>query len=128
MTVTAEGIPIQVRLGPDEWASALRREAAAGLTASPKELPPTWLYDDRGCELFEAITRLPEYYLTRTERSILADRADEIAGRTGADTLIELGAGTSEKTRLLLRRDVPPGRCAAVRALRRSRAHAAGHG
>jgi uncharacterized SAM-dependent methyltransferase len=67
MTVTAEGIPIQVRLGPDEWASALRREAAAGLTASPKELPPTWLYDDRGCELFEAITRLPEYYLTRTD-------------------------------------------------------------
>jgi dimethylhistidine N-methyltransferase len=102
MTVTAEGIPIQVRLGPDEWASALRREAAAGLTASPKELPPTWLYDDRGCELFEAITRLPEYYLTRTERAILAERADDIAGRTGADTFIELGAGTSEKTRLLL--------------------------
>ena len=98
----AEGIPIEVHLGPLDSAVALRRDAAAGLTATPKELPPTWLYDDRGCDLFEAITRLPEHYLTRTEWSILAERADEAAALSGADTLIELGAGTSEKTRLLL--------------------------
>jgi L-histidine N-alpha-methyltransferase len=81
---------------------ALREEARLGLTSTPKELPPKWFYDRRGSELFEAITRLPEYYLTRAERSILERRADEIAELTGATTLIELGAGTSDKTRLLL--------------------------
>lgn len=102
MTFTSTVIPIEVHLDPDEWARLLREDAAAGLTAVPKELPPTWLYDDRGCELFEAITRLPEYYPTRTERAILTERATTIATLTGADTLVELGAGTSEKTRLLL--------------------------
>ena len=81
---------------------ALREEALHGLTSTPKELPPKWFYDRRGSELFEAITRLPEYYLTRAERSILERRADEIAGLTEATTLIELGSGTSDKTRLLL--------------------------
>jgi L-histidine N-alpha-methyltransferase len=102
MILTSDVIPIEVHLDPGEWARLLRDEAAAGLTATPKELPPTWLYDDRGCELFDAITRLPEYYPTRTERAILAERATAIATIAGADTLIELGAGTSEKTRLLL--------------------------
>ncbi len=102
MILTSDVIPIEVHLDPGEWTRLLRAEAAAGLTATPKELPPTWLYDDRGCELFDAITRLPEYYPTRTERAILAERATAIATITGADTLIELGAGTSEKTRLLL--------------------------
>jgi len=81
---------------------ALREEALHGLTSTPKELPPKWFYDRRGSELFDAITRLPEYYLTRAERSILERRADEIAGLTEATTLIELGSGTSDKTRLLL--------------------------
>ena len=81
---------------------ALREEALHGLTSTPKELPPKWFYDRRGSELFEAITRLPEYYLTRAERSILERRAGEIAGLTEATTLIELGSGTSDKTRLLL--------------------------
>jgi L-histidine N-alpha-methyltransferase len=99
---TAGGIPIEVHLGPDEWARALREDAARGLCSTPKELPPTWLYDDRGCELFEAITRLDEYYPTRTERAILAEHADEIVATSDADTLVELGAGTSEKTRVLL--------------------------
>jgi L-histidine N-alpha-methyltransferase len=72
------------------------------LTETPKQLPPKWFYDDRGSALFDEITRLPEYYLTRCEREILADRAGEIAGITQADTLVELGSGTSEKTRLLL--------------------------
>jgi L-histidine N-alpha-methyltransferase len=99
---TAGGIPIEVHLGPDEWARSLRRDAAEGLRRFPKELSPTWLYDDRGCELFEVITRLPEYYPTRVERAILRANAAEIAARSGADTLVELGAGTSEKTRVLL--------------------------
>jgi L-histidine Nalpha-methyltransferase len=96
------GIPIEVLLGPDDLLAGLRADVLAGLTSAPKQLSPTWFYDDRGCELFEAITRLPEYYPTRTERSILAERAGEIAASTGADTLVELGSGTSEKTRLLL--------------------------
>jgi L-histidine N-alpha-methyltransferase len=80
----------------------LRADARSGLTASPKVLPPKWFYDEEGCRLFDEITRLPEYYPTRTERSILALRAPDIAARTSADTLVELGSGTSEKTRLLL--------------------------
>src|SRR5205085_3434984 len=74
----------------------------AGLTARPKILPPKWFYDEEGCRLFDEITRLPEYYPTRTERSILGRYAGDIAARTSADTLVELGSGTSEKTRLLL--------------------------
>ncbi len=99
---TPTGTRIEVHLGPDDWARAIRSDTVTGLAGEPKEIPPTWFYDERGCELFEAITRLPEYYPTRTERAILAERADEIAELTGADTLVELGAGTSEKTRLLL--------------------------
>jgi L-histidine Nalpha-methyltransferase len=65
-------------------------------------LPPKWFYDEEGCRLFDEITRLPEYYPTRAERAILAEHARDIAARTSADTLVELGSGTSEKTRLLL--------------------------
>jgi L-histidine N-alpha-methyltransferase len=101
-TSSTTAVRIEVHLGPDDWAAAVRHDTVAGLALTPREIPPTWFYDDRGCELFEAITRLPEYYPTRTERSILAARAAEIAALTGADTLVELGAGTSEKTRLLL--------------------------
>jgi L-histidine Nalpha-methyltransferase len=101
-TTTPTGIPIEVLLGPGDWAQRLRRDAVIGLRSTPKELPPTWLYDDVGSELFEEITRLPEYYPTRTEGAILAAHADDIARISAADTLVELGAGTSEKTRLLL--------------------------
>jgi L-histidine N-alpha-methyltransferase len=72
------------------------------LTAAPKWLPPKWFYDKVGSELFEDITRLPEYYPTRTERSILLENAPEIVAVAGTGTLIELGSGSSEKTRLLL--------------------------
>ena len=89
-------------LGPVDAGAALRADVLAGLTATPKTLPPTWFYDERGSELFDRITRLPEYYPTRCERSILEERAPEVALLTGADTLVELGSGTSEKTRLLL--------------------------
>ncbi|MBO0775611.1 MAG: L-histidine N(alpha)-methyltransferase [Actinobacteria bacterium] len=82
--------------------AALRADARAGLTASPKTLPPKWLYDERGSELFEKITQLEEYYPTRAERSILRARAGDIATATGAVSLVELGAGAADKTRLLL--------------------------
>src|SRR3954463_120077 len=84
-------------------AEQLATDVRAGLTATPKTLPPKYFYDARGSELFDEITRLPEYYPTRTERAILAERAANIASDTRAETLIELGSGTSEKTRLLLR-------------------------
>ena len=82
--------------------SALRADAQAGLTATPKSLPPKWFYDANGSALFEKITELPEYYPTRAERSILAGKAHEIARLTRARTLVELGSGSSEKTKLLL--------------------------
>lgn len=81
---------------------SLAGDARAGLTTTPKLLPPKWFYDDLGSQIFDKITRLPEYYQTRAERSILADHADEIAALLPVDTLVELGSGTSEKTRLLL--------------------------
>ena len=89
-------------LTPDDLARALREDVAAGLTATPKALPPKYFYDARGSALFEDITRLPEYYPTRAERSILKQRAVEIADLTKPHTLVELGSGSSEKTRLLL--------------------------
>ena len=93
---------IDVHLTPDVLAGALRDDVREGLGNRPRELPPKWFYDERGCELFDRITRLPEYYPTRREREILARQAAAVAARTGADTLVELGSGTSEKTRLLL--------------------------
>jgi L-histidine Nalpha-methyltransferase len=95
-------VQIDVHLDGDDLARALATDVRDGLSASPKELPPKWFYDDRGSELFDEITRLPEYYPTRAERAILEERATTIACITGADTLVELGSGTSEKTRLLL--------------------------
>ncbi|MBO2450462.1 L-histidine N(alpha)-methyltransferase [Actinomadura barringtoniae] len=80
----------------------MRLDVRAGLTSTPKTLPPKYFYDERGSALFEEITRLEEYYPTRREREILTARAPEIAAITGADTLLELGAGSGEKTRLLL--------------------------
>jgi L-histidine Nalpha-methyltransferase len=81
---------------------ALRADARAGLTADPKLLPPKWFYDARGSALFEQITELPEYFPTRTERALLERTADAIAITSGADTIVELGSGSSAKTRLLL--------------------------
>jgi L-histidine N-alpha-methyltransferase len=94
--------PLEIYLDDEDQAEQLRADARTGLTASPKWLPPKWFYDSRGSELFEEITRLPEYYPTRAEREILVARAAEVAALTGAGTLVELGSGSSEKTRLLL--------------------------
>ncbi|MFJ7157046.1 L-histidine N(alpha)-methyltransferase [Streptomyces sp. NPDC101118] len=82
--------------------AALGADVLRGLTSEPKTLPPKWFYDTRGSELFEEITRLPEYYPTRAEREILLARASEIAAASGARTLVELGSGSSEKTRHLI--------------------------
>src|SRR6201995_270120 len=90
------------RLPPGFLEEALRADARAGLTAVPKTLPPKWFYDAQGSALFEKITELPEYYPTRAERSILRAVAPEIAAESGAQVLVELGSGSSEKTRLLL--------------------------
>ncbi|MFC5212532.1 L-histidine N(alpha)-methyltransferase [Streptomyces coerulescens] len=89
-------------LPEDATDAALRADVHKGLTSTPKTLPPKWFYDAQGSELFEKITELPEYYPTRAEREILVGRAGEIAAATGARTLVELGSGSSEKTRFLL--------------------------
>ena len=93
---------IAMLFSAEERNTEFREEVRLGLTSTPKELQPKWFYDERGSELFEAITRLPEYYLTRAERSILERHAGEIAAMTDTTTLIELGSGTSDKTRILL--------------------------
>lgn len=93
----------EVHLAPSSYLAALRADVSAGLSAEPKTLPPKYFYDARGSELFDEITRLPEYYPTRAETAILRQRADEIARLSQARTLVELGSGTSAKTRLLLR-------------------------
>ncbi|MFC4496012.1 L-histidine N(alpha)-methyltransferase [Streptomyces ovatisporus] len=90
------------RLPDGYFDDALHTDVLKGLTGRPKSLPPKWFYDARGSELFEEITRLPEYYPTRAEHGILLERADDIAAATGARTLVELGSGSSRKTRLLL--------------------------
>ena len=77
-------------------------EVAAGLAAPQKELPPKYFYDHRGSELFEEITRLPEYYPTRTERSLLESWMPALISDLGTRTLVELGAGSAEKSRIIL--------------------------
>jgi L-histidine Nalpha-methyltransferase len=80
----------------------LAEDVLDGLTRPFKELPPKHFYDERGCELFDRITELPEYYPTRAERSILEADAEAIVAATGAAELVELGSGTAAKTRVLL--------------------------
>ncbi|MBV8179894.1 MAG: L-histidine N(alpha)-methyltransferase [Mycobacterium sp.] len=89
-------------LAADSAYQSLRHDVLDGLRSSPKSLPPKWFYDSVGSDLFDQITRLPEYYPTRAEAEILHARSAEIASVTAADTLVELGSGTSEKTRTLL--------------------------
>ncbi|WP_224390032.1 L-histidine N(alpha)-methyltransferase [Pseudonocardia sp. ICBG1293] len=99
---TPGAIQLDVHLSESDAGTALRSDVRRGFAASPKELPPKWFYDARGSELFERITELPEYYPFRTERALLADSVDDIARASGADTVVELGSGSSTKTRLLL--------------------------
>ena len=95
-------VEVQAHIAEGARRDALMRDARDGLTAAPKSIPPTWFYDEVGSELFEDITRVPEYYPTRAERSILLECADEIVQISKADTLVELGSGSSEKTKVLL--------------------------
>jgi L-histidine N-alpha-methyltransferase len=94
---------VDVLLTARQVTDALRADVLAGLSAPPgqRALPPKWFYDERGSRLFEEITALPEYYPTRRERAILVARAEEIM-QPAVSTLVELGSGTSDKTRLLL--------------------------
>jgi L-histidine Nalpha-methyltransferase len=95
-------VSLSNHLAADSAAQALRRDVRTGLAQIPKSLPPKWFYDSVGSDLFDQITRLPEYYPTRAEARILRARSVEIATASAADTLVELGSGTSEKTRMLL--------------------------
>ncbi|MCA1597309.1 MAG: L-histidine N(alpha)-methyltransferase, partial [Chloroflexi bacterium] len=103
------GPPHSSRLTFYQCPSAVSGESFAqsverGLSASPRWLSCSWFYDERGSALFEQICTLDEYYLTRAEDSILYDRADEIAAGWSLDvTLVELGSGSSTKTRTLIR-------------------------
>ena len=95
-------LTIERHLSADDLRTQMRDDVRRGLTATSKWLPPTYFYDTEGSRLFDEITRLPEYYPTRRERAALVASAADIAGATQADTLVEIGSGTSEKTRLLL--------------------------
>jgi L-histidine Nalpha-methyltransferase len=97
----AEAVTIDAHLANGHDRS-LAEDVLDGLTRPFKELPPKHFYDARGAELFEEICELPEYYQTRTERSILSERAGELARATRAAELVELGSGTASKTRVLL--------------------------
>ncbi len=93
---------IDVHLTPDEVRSQMLTDALKGLQGDEKSIPPVWFYDERGSRLFEEITQLPEYYPTRAERALLEEHAPAIAEISKADTLVELGAGACDKTRVLL--------------------------
>jgi L-histidine N-alpha-methyltransferase len=101
-SATEPRIRIEVLVDEADRRAELYDATFWSLRGTPKELPAVWLYDERGSRMFEEITRLPEYYPTGAEREILTAYSGEIAGLTGATTLVELGAGTSEKTLLLL--------------------------
>jgi L-histidine N-alpha-methyltransferase len=91
-------------LGDTGGASDMAEDVRVGLTTDPKDLSPwpKYFYDEEGSRLFEEITRLPEYYQTRTERSILREKAREIVSRTRCTELVDLGSGSASKTRVLL--------------------------
>ncbi len=110
---------IDVHLSPDEVRSQMRADALKGLLGDEKSIPPVWFYDERGSRLFEEITQLPEYYPTRAERALLEEHAPSIAELSKADTLVELGAGACDKTRVLLERARGNGVAVEIRAVRR---------
>lgn len=101
-TGVAANFDMQVLLSEADWSAHLDATTREGLGWTPPWIPPVWFYDELGSTLFEQITQLPEYYPTRAERAILQSYADEIVALAGVDTFVELGAGSSEKTRLLI--------------------------
>ncbi len=101
-SATAAPVTIRRLSPPSDWRARLVSDVRTGMLSRPRRIPSKYFYDDVGSELFDRITRLPEYYLTRTETFILADSAGDIMRQAAPDELIELGAGSAEKTRLLL--------------------------
>jgi dimethylhistidine N-methyltransferase len=110
-------VTVTVLLTEADRSEAFAADVRAGLTSRPKSLAPKWLYDSVGSDLFDQITELDEYYPTRAERSILAAHSDEIVRLSGSSSVIELGSGTSEKTRYLLDAFDRVGRLAAFTAV-----------
>jgi L-histidine N-alpha-methyltransferase len=100
--MAAPRVTVEVRVKEAEALEIMAREVREGLTRVPKEIPSKHFYDERGSHLFEEITLLPEYYLTRAEQALLARKSAEIARVTRPETLIELGPGSARKTRMLL--------------------------
>ncbi len=98
---TTEEPIIDVRLDADEWQATRAEQVRVGLRATPPQLSPVWFYDEHGSDLFDQITRLPEYYQTRAERQLLRDHATDLADH-GIEILVELGSGTSDKTEVIL--------------------------
>jgi L-histidine N-alpha-methyltransferase len=105
---------VDARLDPALFLARLARDVRRGLTARPRRLPPKYFYDAAGSALFDRITRLEEYYLTRVEAGLLGTVAPEIVERVGPRDLLELGPGSGDKARPFL--DALAGR-AAVRYL-----------
>jgi L-histidine Nalpha-methyltransferase len=104
-SLTSAALPLEREVAiatADEREAAMAGDVREGLRRRQKELPPKYFYDERGSELFERITRLPEYYLTRAERSLLEANADSLVSTFRPRTLLELGAGSAVKTRILL--------------------------
>jgi L-histidine N-alpha-methyltransferase len=99
---SAAAAELRERDAADRRRRQILADVREGLGRTPRELPPKYFYDERGSHLFEEITRLPEYYLTRAEREILIERAREIVAIVAPRTLVELGAGSAAKTRILL--------------------------
>ncbi len=102
MTDSTAELTVDVHLTEEEWFETISADCLDGLTSDPKRLSPVWFYDEQGSRLFDDITRVGEYYPTRAEATLLADHAGEIVELSGADTLVELGSGTSDKTEHLL--------------------------
>ncbi|MCU1378283.1 MAG: methyltransferase [Acidimicrobiales bacterium] len=109
--MSQRSLTIEEHFTAEDRRAVLEHDARVGLTASQKRLSPIWFYDERGSALFDEITRLPEYYPTRAERGLLESAATEVVELARADTLVELGSGTSEKTRVLLDALVARGSC-----------------
>src|SRR6266542_1191423 len=96
---TIDSSPLYVVTPPHEQ---MLNDVREGLRRTPKQLSPKYFYDERGSELFEEITRVPEYYLTRVERALLERHIPELIGELRPRSLVELGAGSASKTRIIL--------------------------
>jgi L-histidine N-alpha-methyltransferase len=105
----AGNVEIEVHLEESGALAKMADEICRGLTSTPKRLPSKYFYDDTGSHLFEQITTLPEYYLTRAEQALLEERAGEIARLVRPEEIVELGAGSAKKTRLLIKAGLEQG-------------------